>query len=359
MVGRRIPIMLGAALALGAAVTCSSFSADDQVTPSPDRDAAPDGDVERSADAAVLDADAGESKCDGGCTFAAGEPEVSAISVDNANVYWVTTVADGGVRSCPKTGCGANGPTTIVGGLDHPRGLAVLAPELYWTSQGVSGIERCNMSACAASAIPVATALDGGDELATDGDYVFGIQGNGGQNYARCSVEAGTCAVGGNINGSPPNRLTAHGGFGFFSSSPGNGGIRKYNSSATAIPLTGNGTAGGERGLAVTPDGTTIVFLDSSGVVEKVATNLMQQTPVPMATLAKPQSIVVDALHAYITDFGSGSGGAVFACALADCANTLKTLALANRPFAIAIDEANVYYSDTGGSGAILRVAKP
>lgn len=364
--------LLGAVLA--GAVACASFQAEDASSPA----AADDGGDASSESAADSQAPScggrdclGGACVDGGCapvTIAANQPTVSAIALDATNVYWVTETAAGGIYQCPLGGC-AGAPVPLIAGRDRPHGLTIAGGNVYWTESGTKGITRCVPATCDATRNVVVTALDGSaGEIASDEVFVYATEGEQGQRVARCPLEGGgACATATNASGAPPRRITGAAGTAFFSSSTGE--VRRWlGAPGISDILGGSSRIAGVQGVAATPDGGTVFFVNELNGTIARAPNLAGagQTALDVLVVtAAPERVVFDGERLFWTDMGShGNDGSIFTCQPDTCMASLRVVARVNNPGALAVDAVSVYFSslgdaDAGVAGAVLRVAKP
>jgi hypothetical protein len=94
-----------------------------------------------------------------------GAVPFSGLALYADDVYWTQGSAEGGVFTCPKSGCGAS-PTTLATGQASPTFVAVDDSGVYWANGSGGTIMQCPLSGCkapnllASTVAPFAIALD-------------------------------------------------------------------------------------------------------------------------------------------------------------------------------------------------------
>ncbi len=83
--------------------------------------------------------------CSGAATdFVTGELGISGLSVTDTGVYWSTAGSDvdptGQIKMCPRSGCGAEGPTVLAIDQARPTELTVVGPDIFWLNRGVPAV---------------------------------------------------------------------------------------------------------------------------------------------------------------------------------------------------------------------------
>jgi hypothetical protein len=137
-----------------------------------------------------------------GTVLAAQQSNPTVMAVDAQNVYWTnngTTVQpdagapNGTVMRCAVPACGG-GPQLVASGLNHPRGIALDAENVYWTSYGTGqndgAVMKCPKTGCGTSVTVLAQNLVYPDGLAVDGNYVY--FGTHAGNVQRVALTGGT-----------------------------------------------------------------------------------------------------------------------------------------------------------------------
>ncbi len=142
-------------------------------------DAQATGDAQQGSDAAGGGEAGGDAQsvapsCPDPCPLQKGLNHPYFITSDANRVYWTEFgddlgTANGAVKSCPVTGCGA-GPTVYTSSQINPRGIAVDSQNVYWGSASygfvVGAIWSCPIGGCtsptklASADIPFGVAVD-------------------------------------------------------------------------------------------------------------------------------------------------------------------------------------------------------
>jgi hypothetical protein len=73
---------------------------------------------------------------------------ISAVAVDETNVYFTNYEPEQRVETCPKTGCGSQAPTVLATGPGWATAIAVDASNVYWTSYATDQVLACPKTGC-------------------------------------------------------------------------------------------------------------------------------------------------------------------------------------------------------------------
>ncbi len=159
-------------------------------------DTQPGADTQPSADAPPTnDGPAGEAgspdsgvctaSTTGPCMLVGGLNTAWHVTSDANRVYWSeygsgAGNADGAVKSCPLTGCGA-GPLVYGAALTNPQGIAVDAQNIYFGTAYASGspnsaIWSCPLTGCSGTPIKLADATSP-NCVVVDANYVYWTEG--------------------------------------------------------------------------------------------------------------------------------------------------------------------------------------
>jgi hypothetical protein len=129
-------------------------------------------------------------------------------------------------------------------------------------------------------------------------------------------------------------------------------GTTSANGSIDACATTG--TCGSATPPLVTASGPVAIASDATNVYWNDGPQIMECAladcqPTRLSTGAQITAIAVTATTVFWTDFGiGGTTGGVFSCAIAGCSETPTPLSpIATGPQALALDETNVYWSNT------------
>jgi hypothetical protein len=254
-----------------------------------------------------------------------------------SQIYWANFggfeagVDPGTVMGCTATGC-PDGPTLYspegggVEGGENMSGLAVDGTYLYWVNVSTvvgkvfGALYQCVPSECAGTLTELARTSGFPFVVAVDGSYVYWID-SGLNEVLRCSLPScgGTPEIFAKISGAPPDEPVYFSGLAlyaddvYWTAGVADGGV---------FTCPKSGCSGGAKTVASNQDDPAFVAVDDSGVY-----------------------------------WANSAGGTIMHCVHPGCA---KPTVLANvaAPFAIALDAVSVYFTDSSGFGAVLRVAK-
>ena len=243
------------------------------------------------------------------------------FATDGESVYWSVDWTDGGPRivKCGVAGCG-NQPTVI--GPQGAQGLAVFQGTFYWTKFAAE-LYACPTGGCGSSA---ATLWSAG--------------------YSPCDVGVAVDASGIYWVADAPDTL-------FSCPLGGCGGA------PTAL-MAGSADVADSRQVAL--DANNVYFTDGNplgfGMVLACAKTGCGSAPTVLASgLDAPIAIATDGVNVYWTETGpdyvAGAPvtgvGLVRKCAVGGCGNAPTTVATSlTSPGAIALDDANVYWTEAG-----------
>jgi len=258
----------------------------------------------------------------------AGKP--TGIALSATTVYWADE-SKNTISSCPKTGCGAAVPTLVIS-TPAPRGIALRGTTLYWITAGdvdagaAASVKKCTLGACAANQV-VDVGMGRGNGplgnvgIAADDQQVYTV---GGPYIQTCPVagcgDAGIGQLGsvftGPIFGVAVDATTAFFGRTF-------GGL-------DTCPLSGCASPEDDTRIVNTPS-TTAVALDAASVYWSEGT------------------LMSAALY----------DGAIRTCPKGGCTlASAKVLAAGSIfPYSIAVDDANLFYTDYR-NGRVERISK-
>ena len=290
--------------------------------------------VDAGPDGAVIDAQTTPDAAIGPLTIFAGAGKPTGIALGATAVYWADE-EKGAIFTCPKTGCGAGAPV-VVATIPSPRGIALHGSTLFMVSLGQAeppvpaSVKKCTLGACAPDQmIDLGPAQSGGPfgnvGIAADDQYVYVV---GGPRAVRCPLAG--C---------------------------GNGGL---------------GYLGDYRGpiLGIAVDATTAYLGRALRGVDVCplagcSTPQDETTPVPANSA---MAVAIDATNVYWSEHWVWAAynstltpvdGAIRVCPRAGCAvASAKVLAAgAIGPYAIAVDETSLYYTDRR-NGRVERTPK-
>jgi hypothetical protein len=278
--------------------------------------------------------------------LATGWNDVTNLVVVGGRVYWG---ASGMILSCPSDGCGG-APTVLWSGQGQITQIAVDDAGLYFGDPGSEQVHACSIDGC-----------DGGTELLTFASDASGpplsLFGNlsaialDGENlYAVLSGTVGSviavCARSQCLGGV---RALAPGvgvGFGSFLAVDA---TNVYFAAASGGNFN-QGTPIGPGGPAVSGTSATISLVPKDGGTGAVTL---------VGEVSAPSAIAVDGTTVYVTQWGdqdeagarSSGAGRIAKCAVAGCGGVPTMVQdYVNYPQGIAVDGANVYWTDFGSS---------
>jgi hypothetical protein len=333
--------------------------------------------------------------------LASGQHTPGGIVVDDTDVYWVDrgtyssaqgTYVGAQIVKCAKSGCG-NAPTVLAtGSWTHVTNLAVDGTSVYWGASGQ--IFKCSIDGCSdrptvlwsgdgaageialddasvyfglVDAEPVfACSIDGCDggtaltlidgglpflpnpglpsgpngpvAIAVDGEVLYVAFAGSRETVVACMRSACSQTLR-TIAGVPVAALApllaVDANNVYFAQSTGSGG---FSGPGPRNPPAGNANGQG-----------TISFVAKSGINQGVSTLL--------DGLSSPSAIAVDGTTLYVAQWGdendggtrSSGAGRIAKCAVAGCQGASATVQdYVNYPQGIAVDDANVYWTDFG-----------
>jgi hypothetical protein len=254
-----------------------------------------------------------------GCPFAttlvSNAPVPSKIAVDNASVYYTTSIADGGyLASCAKGGCDG-GPAILSGGHAYPSSLVVDVNAVFYDVNGAD-IFQCTLPTCGngSSSITPTTVARG---LAEEWNLLYWTEGA----TTIWECQKGSCEATRKLIGSSFTSL---------------GAVAAYGGTVFGV----------ERG--------------ASGKILRCP-NAPNCIPVTIAqNLEDPDDIESDWTGIYFITHGANpaTSGALNFCPLGGCVGPPRIL-VGNLSYAnaVALDQDAVYVASSGSP--IMGVAKP
>jgi hypothetical protein len=279
-----------------------------------------------NAASAAASPDAASAAANPPIVLADAEGSPVALVVDSANVYWLDlgpfvgpggkvggSYPNGELRRCAIGGCG-NQPTTLASGWGAPQpmvpgALTLGNGTLYWSGGG--SVLSCPVTGCSGGFATLVSGV-GATGVAVDAQRVYWTIYDTGE-IASAPVDGS----------SPPVTMAT-------------GQVGPSSSVADATELYWATYAGTVVGCAPTgcPSGPTVLW---SGVDTQSLTIGLAQ----------------DALRLYWTNGNPIGAGSVFACDKADCRGTSVAIEnAASSPLGIAVDDANVYWTELGDTYA-------
>jgi hypothetical protein len=255
-----------------------------------------------------------------------------------SQIYWANfggsdaSVDPGSVMGCSETGCpdGATLYSPAGGGVDggeNMSGLAVDGTYLYWVNVSTvgsktvfGGLYQCVPGECAGTLTELGRTTGFPFVVVVDGSHVYWID-SGPNEVLRCSLPScgGNPQIFAKIVGAAPGEpinfsgLALYGDNVYWTAGVADGGV---------FTCPKSGCSGGATTVASGQNDPAFVAVDDSGVY-----------------------------------WANSAGGSIMHCALSGCAKP-TVLASAEAPYAIALDAVSVYFTDSSGFGAVLRVAK-
>jgi hypothetical protein len=329
----------------------------------------------------------------GAVLTASGQQAPVAIAVDGVNVYWMnlgtnaTTDAKaplgwtgGQVLKCPVAGCGG-APVALASNLAQGPSTAAPAPfvsdgvSVYWSDDSGPRIVKCAVAGCGGE--PEVIGPQGAQGLAVFQQNFY---------WTEFSAELYACPIAG--CGSSEATLWSAGfspcDVGVAVDASGIYWVAQAPNTLFSCPL--GGCAGAPTALmAASPDvadvqqvaldANNVYFTDGNpielGMILACAKSGCGTTPTVLASgLDAPVAIATDGINVYWTetgpDFVGGTSvagvGLVRKCAVGGCGNAPTNVATGlTSPGAIALDDANVYWTEEGtaaGAGKIWKAPK-
>jgi hypothetical protein len=311
--------------------------------------------------------------------------------VDATHVYWVNrgtyssaqgTYDGAQIVKCAKSGC-SNAPTVLAtGSWRRVTNPAVDGASVYWGASGQ--IFKCSIDGCSNRPTVLWSGYGGADEIALDDAGVyFGL--NSTDPVFVCSIDGcdgGTAVTpvdggfGGGITGLTSPAAIAVDDDSLYEAAFG-------SSVAFVLACTRRACLDTARTLAIIPgqalgpllavDGTNVYFAPLPGrlpgsvlppnnngqaTISFMAKSGVSQTPSTLLEgLSFPSAIGVDGKALYVAQWGdendggarSPGAGRIAKCAVGGCQGVSTTVqGYINYPQGIAVDDANVYWSDFG-----------
>ena len=325
----------------------------------------------------ALDMTAGAA---GAVVVASGQEGPVAIAVDGVNVYWMNLGRNattdpkaplgwtgGQVLKCPAAGCGG-APVVLASNLAQDDSTEAPAPfasdgvSVYWSADSGPRLVKCGVGGCGDQ--PEVLAPQGAQGLAVFQGSVY---------WTEFSAELYACPIAG--CGSSEATLWSAGyslcDVGVAVDTSGIYWVAQAPNTLFGCPL--GGCAGGPTVLMagsadvadvrqVALDAHNVYFTDGNplqlGMILACAKSGCGATPAVLASgLDAPIAIATDGIDVYWTeagaDFVAGApvtgAGLVRKCAVAGCGNAPINVATGlTAPGAIALDDANVYWTEAG-----------
>ncbi|MBX3209574.1 MAG: hypothetical protein KF764_31360 [Labilithrix sp.] len=316
----------------------------------------------------------------GTCTASECQPVTLAKSLTGAvsvavNASALVVLKEGGPGVCPKDGCGASSPTSLVSGEyvpSAPHTIYVDAVNAYWLGkQAAAGFEyalrKCAIAGCGLAPTSIDDAQIGA-EMRGEGNAVLRYDETG--SLSKIYVDGSKAKEYLTTPYRPSSfRFALASGKMAFSntdgSTGGNAGVwigDFTNAVPTKIMNIGrlvaiaNGSVFASRPDDATHDAIYVCpFAGCGGVGTKFGANGAT------TGTGKIADIAADASGVYWVET-IGQVGRVMRCTLPACAGGPKALAVAqDKPVSITLDDKFVYWVNAGASannGAVLRVAK-
>jgi hypothetical protein len=303
-------------------------------------------------------------KC-GADTLASGQMAASAIAVDAANLYWITSgsqsSATGTVMKLPL---GSTTPMTLAASQNRPTGMATDAAFVYWCNTGFAGNDGSVWKVLITGGTPVnlATNLAGPGPIAIAGTTVYwGLVGVGGYGTGEIDKEPlgstmGTAVVTGINIGSLINYNGTESFYFLGSTGPGPLVLKNYYPQGGVTTVVASVPS---VSVAIAIDDSNVYWSDISqgGILKKNFQSSLVATIAPSATPAN--SMKIDSTFVYWTTgpSGSPSSGSVMKAPLAGTTTPTVLVPNQNSPGAITVDSTYVYWTDSFDN-AVYRVLK-
>jgi hypothetical protein len=263
----------------------------------------------------------------GAVVIASGQEAPAAIAVDGVNVYWMNLGTNattdpkapmgwtgGKVLKCPVAGCGG-APVALASDVSQGPSTGAPAPfatdgeSVYWSEDSAQQIVKCGVAGCGGK--PQVIAPQGAEGLAVFQGTFY---------WTKFSAELYACPTAG--CGSSKTTLWSAG----------------YSPCDVGVAVD----ASGIYWVANAPD---TLFSCPLGGCGGAPTTLMAGS----SDVADLQQVALDANNVYFTDGNPLELGMILACAKSGCGTGPTVLARGlDAPIAIATDGINVYWTETG-----------
>jgi hypothetical protein len=336
-----------------------------------------------SGSVAVPDAGADSQpvdNCPDPCTIASKLNHPFQMTSDADRVYWTEYgddlgTANGFVKSCPLTGCGA-GAMVYAQAQINPRGIAVDAQNVYWGSATYGAVNGAIWS-CAVTGCSSPTKLAGAGipyGVWVDATYIYWVDNDDGSvhrilkpnNGDKVLYDGGDYATGCPID--EPQQCVSDGTFVY---------LNDYSGDVYRVPVAGgdpflmaSGSQVGGWPLAI--DSTYVYFGDSGFLYRMLKTSAFGKGTVIATGISDPDSIVIDPATnmVYWADWGSGNAddGTVGKVGTNGMNQTVLASSL-QTPEAVTVSGSYLFWLSNGTldkvnggalaqSGALMRTAK-
>ncbi len=330
------------------------------VPPPPPEDAAADvaPDAAPIVDASPpkpLDCAHPASCLDGGCSDAGpqpaialvqGQPDVTGLVTDGANVYWAVNQAIGAIMACSTSGCGGV-PFPLALSQPNPIAIAIDGATIYWLDGPNEQIRKCPTSGCAAPGIVLAGLFNPWNTFgAGDGQVFFAAMGGP---FSSCP-ESG-CAAYTTIAPVGSLGAVAVGGSNVYWRDSSTGDVLACDAISCASPTVLASGQGGFGGISANACGAYWTVANTNTVMTCPSTGC-PNGPITFAsgTLSGTRPIAVDDSGVY---WATVDG--IVSCELGGCAQPRLLAKATGSASAIALDASNVYWAT---KGAVWKVSK-